>query len=37
MSPSKTINLIAKEEYAVREDSLVEYRNPEWPCRWGMR
>jgi putative transposase len=28
MSPSKTINLISKEEYAVREDSLVEYRNP---------
>jgi transposase-like protein len=23
-----TINLIAKEEYAVREDTLVEYRNP---------
>ncbi len=28
MSFLKTINLITKEEYAVKEDSLVEYRNP---------
>ena len=28
MSFLKTINLIAKEEYAVKEDSVVEYRNP---------
>src|SRR5882724_505186 len=28
MSFLKTINLITKEEYAVQEDSLVEYRNP---------
>src|SRR5882762_2527541 len=28
MSFSRTINLIAKEEYAVKEDNLVEYRNP---------
>jgi putative transposase len=28
MSFVRTINLIAKEEYAVREDNLVDYRNP---------
>lgn len=28
MSFCRTINLIAKEEYAVKEDSVVEYRNP---------
>jgi transposase-like protein len=28
MSFLKTINLITKEEYAVKEDNLVEYRNP---------
>src|SRR6266849_8029784 len=28
MSFCRTINLIAKEEYAVKEDNLVEYRNP---------
>jgi hypothetical protein len=28
MSFRRTINLIAKEEYAMREDSVVEYRNP---------
>src|SRR6266566_2914791 len=28
MSFLKTINIITKEEYAVKEDSLVEYRNP---------
>jgi putative transposase len=28
MSFCRTINLIAKEEYAVKEDNLVDYRNP---------
>ena len=31
MSFSRTINLIAKEEYAVEEDNVVEYRNPGVP------
>jgi len=28
MSFCRTINLIAKEEYAVKEDSVVAYKNP---------
>src|SRR6185369_3504654 len=31
MSFCRTINLIAKEEYAVEEDNLVGYRNPGVP------
>ena len=34
MSFCRTINLIAKEEFAVKEDNLVDYRNPGIAFRW---